>query len=202
MVGLAACSQSSRNKLDSNKDDLIIGWLNLTDTMSRQLSPPSLISQGWTGKDFFESKRQENAHRTESFSRHRKSWAQNKYKRRHDNNSREVFRLHCSLSLCLCLSLSLSLSVSVSVSLVCADSTSRGGDVAVYVLNINQLSFSTPFYFVLVSISVFMALSHVCHSISSCDTPLPRFLTLFFRSYLCLTGPFNYIPVHESLPQP
>ena len=29
-----------------------------------------------------------------------------------------------------------------------------------------------------------------------------RFLTLFFRSYFCLTGPFNSIPLYESLPQP
>ena len=29
-----------------------------------------------------------------------------------------------------------------------------------------------------------------------------RFLTLFFRSYLCLIGPFNYIFLYESLLQP
>ena len=29
-----------------------------------------------------------------------------------------------------------------------------------------------------------------------------RFLTLFFRSYLCLIGPFNYIYLFESLLQP
>ena len=28
------------------------------------------------------------------------------------------------------------------------------------------------------------------------------FLTLFFRSYFCLIGPFNYISLYESLPQP
>ena len=33
-------------------------------------------------------------------------------------------------------------------------SPSRGGDVAVYVFNINQLSLPTPFYSVLVSVSV------------------------------------------------
>ena len=38
-------------------------------------------------------------------------------------------------------------------------SLSRGGDdVVVYVLDINQSSFPTPFYSVVVSISVFMAL--------------------------------------------
>ena len=26
-----------------------------------------------------------------------------------------------------------------------------------------------------------------------------RFLTVFFRSYFCLAGPFNYIPLYESL---
>ena len=40
-----------------------------------------------------------------------------------------------------------------------ADSPSRGGDVAVYVFDINQPSLPAPFYSVLVSISVFMALS-------------------------------------------
>ena len=28
------------------------------------------------------------------------------------------------------------------------------------------------------------------------------FLTLFFRSYFCLIGPFNYISLYESLPKP
>ena len=47
----------------------------------------------------------------------------------------------------------------VSIAGVPMGSPSRGGDVAVYVFNINQLSLPTPFYSVLVSISVFMALS-------------------------------------------
>ncbi len=50
-----------------------------------------------------------------------------------------------------------------------AGSRSRGGDVAVFVFDINQPSLPTPFYSVLVSISVFMALSTVFHSISSSD---------------------------------
>ena len=29
-----------------------------------------------------------------------------------------------------------------------------------------------------------------------------HFLTLFFRSYFCLAGPFNYMSLYESLPQP
>ena len=41
-----------------------------------------------------------------------------------------------------------------------------GGDVAVYVFDINLLSIPTPFYSVLVSVSVFMALSTVFHSIN------------------------------------
>ena len=45
-----------------------------------------------------------------------------------------------------------------------AGSPSRGGDVKVYVLDINQPSLPTPFYSVLVSVSVFMALSIVFHS--------------------------------------
>ena len=49
--------------------------------------------------------------------------------------------------------------------LVPACSPSRDGDVAVYVLEINQPSLSTPFHSVLVSVSVFMALSTVFHSI-------------------------------------
>ena len=54
-----------------------------------------------------------------------------------------------------------------------AGSPSRGGDVAVHVFDINQSSFATPFYSVLVSISVLMALSTVLHSIHSLDNFLP-----------------------------
>ena len=50
-----------------------------------------------------------------------------------------------------------------------AGSPSRGGDVAVYVSDINQPSLPTPFYSVLVSVSVFMALSNVFHFINSPD---------------------------------
>ena len=64
-----------------------------------------------------------------------------------------------------------------------------------------QPSLPTPFYSVLVSVSVFMALSTVFHSINSPDNKL-RFLTLFFLSYLCLVGPFNYFSLYESLLQP
>ena len=47
------------------------------------------------------------------------------------------------------------------------DSPSRGGDVAIYVFDINQPSLPTPFYSVLVSVSVFMAFSTVIHPINS-----------------------------------
>ena len=67
-----------------------------------------------------------------------------------------------------------------------------GGDVMVYVCAINQPSLPTPFYSVLVSISVFMALSTVFHLINSPDNfPFFFFFTLFFRSYLSLIGPLN-----------
>ena len=53
-----------------------------------------------------------------------------------------------------------------------AGSPSRGGDVTVYVKDINQPSLPTPFYSVLVSVSVFVALSTVFHSINSPDNSL------------------------------
>ena len=71
-------------------------------------------------------------------------------------------------------------------------SPSRGGDVTVYVCDINQPSLPTSFYSVLVSISVFMALSTVFHSIF---LPTAVFW-LFFRSYFCLSGPFNCISLY------
>ena len=72
--------------------------------------------------------------------------------------------------------------------LVPAGSPLRGGDVAVYVFDINQPSLSTPFYSVLVSISVFMALSTVFHSINSPDnSPLSHFVlpVLFLPYWSC-----------------
>ena len=51
-------------------------------------------------------------------------------------------------------------------------SPSRGGDVAVYVFDINQPSLRTPFYSVHVPISVFMALSTVFHFINSPENSL------------------------------
>ena len=48
-------------------------------------------------------------------------------------------------------------------------SPSRDGDDAVYVFDINQPSLPSPFYFVLASVSVFVALSTVVRSINSPD---------------------------------
>ena len=48
-------------------------------------------------------------------------------------------------------------------------SPSHGEDVTIYVCDINQPSLPTPLYSILVSISVFMALSTVFHSINSPD---------------------------------
>ena len=70
----------------------------------------------------------------------------------------------------------------------------------VYVKDKNQPSLHTPFYSVLVSISVFVVLSTVFH-LQILPTTL-CFLTLFFQSYLCLIGPFNYISLYESLLSP
>ena len=50
----------------------------------------------------------------------------------------------------------------------------RGEDVTVYVYDINQPSLSTHFYSVLVSISVFVALSTVFHSVNSPDNSLSQ----------------------------
>ena len=52
-------------------------------------------------------------------------------------------------------------------SVVPAGSTSHGGDAAVQVFGINQPSLPTPIYSVLVSVSLFKALSTVFHSINS-----------------------------------
>ena len=61
-------------------------------------------------------------------------------------------------------------------------SPSRGGDVAGYVPDINQTSLPTPFYSALVSVSAFMALSTVFHSINSRNNCI-RSITLFFWSF-------------------
>ena len=79
-------------------------------------------------------------------------------------------------------------------------SPSHGGDVVVYVFDINQPSLPIPFYSVLVSISVFMALSAVLHSLNSpYNSPLSHsVLPVLSLPY----GPFNYVPLYESPLQP
>ena len=58
-------------------------------------------------------------------------------------------------------------------------SSSRGGDAAVCVFDINQPSLPTPFYSVLVSSSVLMALSSVFHFKKSPDnSPLSHTVLL------------------------
>ena len=81
------------------------------------------------------------------------------------------------------------------------NSPSRGGDVAVYVFDINQPSLPTPFYSVLVSTSVFMGLSTGFHSVNSPDnSPLSHsVLPVLFLRFTCS---FNYLSLFESLPQP
>ena len=76
----------------------------------------------------------------------------------------------------------------------------RGGDVTGYVLHINQPSLPTPFYSVLVSVSVFVALSTVFYSINSpYSSPLSHsVLPVLFLPY----GSFqvcNYLFMKVSL---
>ena len=72
-------------------------------------------------------------------------------------------------------------------------SLSRGGDVVVYGFDISQPSLLTPFYSVLVPVSVVMALSTVFHSIN-CPNKSSLFhsvLPVLFVSYwffqLCIS---------------
>ena len=66
-----------------------------------------------------------------------------------------------------------------------AGSPSRGGNFASYVLDINKPSLPTPFYSVLESVSDFMALSTVFHSINYTDILLlsHSVLVVFFLPY-------------------
>ena len=80
-----------------------------------------------------------------------------------------------------------------------AGSPSRGGDVTVYVQDTNQPSLPALFFYVLF---LCLFLSYGPFNCIPFHTILPttlRFLTRFFRSSLCLTGPFNYMSLSESL---
>ena len=57
-----------------------------------------------------------------------------------------------------------------------------------------------PFYSVLVSVSVFMAISTVFHSINSPDNSTLSYSILLVL--ILLIGPFIYVSLYESLPQP
>ena len=63
-----------------------------------------------------------------------------------------------------------------------ASSPSRGGDVVVYIEDINEPSLPTLFYSVRVSISFFTALSTVFHSINSPENSQPVVLALLVLS--------------------
>ena len=83
--------------------------------------------------------------------------------------------------------------------MVPAGSPSSDGSVTVYVVDINQPSLPTLF---ILFLCLFLSLwpfrpYFILHIL---PTTL-RFLTLFFWSDFCLTGPFNYIFLYENLPQ-
>ena len=84
--------------------------------------------------------------------------------------------------------------VKLTLSGVPAGSPSRGGGVAAYVFDINQPSLPAHFYSVLVSVSVFMALPTVFHSINSPNTsPLSHsVLPVLFL-------PYRSFQLHSSL---
>ena len=71
-------------------------------------------------------------------------------------------------------------------------SPSCGGDAAVPVFDINQPNLPTPFHSVLASISVFMALSTVFHSIHSPDNS-PFSHSVLPGHIFSLIDPFSYI---------
>ena len=84
-------------------------------------------------------------------------------------------------------------------SVVPAGSSSRGEDVVVFVRDIHEPSLPTPFYSVVVSISVFMALSTVSHSMNSPDnSPLSHSVL----PVLILPHWSFQLSPYESLPQP
>ena len=81
-----------------------------------------------------------------------------------------------------------------------ASSPSPGGDVRAYVVDINQQNLPALFIlFLCLFLSLWLFKLYFYPWI------LPTtlcFLTLFFWSYFCLIGSFNYICFYESLPRP
>ena len=82
-------------------------------------------------------------------------------------------------------------------------SPSRGGDVAVYVLDINQASLPTPFYsvlFLLFYYCVYFCLYASFNCISFHE--ISRQFSTFSLCTSRLIGPFNYISIHDSISSP
>ena len=80
-----------------------------------------------------------------------------------------------------------------------AGSPSPGGDVTVYVVEINQPSLPTLFTLFL---CLFLSLwPFQLYFIPKFSRQLSVF-SLFFQSDLCLISPFNYVSLNESLLQP
>ena len=78
-------------------------------------------------------------------------------------------------------------------------SPSHDGDVVVYVKDINHPSLPIPFYSVLVSVSVFMALSTVFHSINSPDSfPLSHCSSGLNSALLVLSTIYLFMKVSLS----
>ena len=81
-------------------------------------------------------------------------------------------------------------------------SPSCGGDVAIYV-GIYQPSLPTSFYSVLVSVSVFVTLSNVFHSINSPDNcPFSRSFLFGLISALFKLLVLSTVSLYDSFPQP
>ena len=86
-----------------------------------------------------------------------------------------------------------------SLSFVPADSPSCDGYVAVYGFDISQPNLPTPFYSVLVSVSVFMALPTVFHSINSPNSPFSHsVLPVFISAFSILSAVYLFVKVSFS----
>ena len=94
-------------------------------------------------------------------------------------------RSKLTMNVCLCVCVC----VPLCYAYVPAGSPSRGGDVVVHIFDVNQPTLPTPFYSLLESISVFMALSTVFHSINSPDNS-PLSDSVLPVLYFCLIGPY------------
>ena len=114
--------------------------------------------------------------------------------------SRQLFpSSHCSCGLisALLVHSAIYLFMKVSFTPVPTGSLSRGGDVTIYVCDINQPSLPAPFYSVLVIISVFMAVSTVFHSIN-CPDNSPLFHSVLMVLFLPYWSFQLYISLRKS----